>query len=179
MQFTKQEIDQLIMSQSEGLALLEQYDIQPEVPVTALLPEDTVFLDYETMMEMYASLGITGGGIRSETLLDSALNRALQAKLYSTPTIQEMGLLVAEGIIRNHPFIDGNKRAAQLALCAFLTLNKCPCPKDSIQTAEIILGLATRNLDIETAGTYLKLCPQIYLDKGQSPPEKEKRPQKK
>ena len=71
------------------------------------------------------SLAEHGGadGLRDAGLLDSALARPLNLAAYGEPDIAELAAAYACGIIRNHPFVDGNKRAGFLALGLFLALN--------------------------------------------------------
>jgi death-on-curing protein len=62
-------------------------------------------------------------GIRDEGLLDSALARPQQVFHYGAPTIVDMAASYAEGIVKNHPFLDGNKRAGLMAAALFLETN--------------------------------------------------------
>jgi death on curing protein len=62
-------------------------------------------------------------GVRDEGLLDSALARPLNRASYGEPGVAELAAVYALGIARNHPFLDGNKRSAYVALEAFLALN--------------------------------------------------------
>ena len=159
--FTDAMVRCLVESQKEGLIFLEQYDKElVERPKVSL---DVVFLDADSVIKLHEGMGMQDD-LRSRALLESALARAEQAAAYADPTVQEMAILIAEGIIRNHPFADGNKRTAQLALCGFLALNGESCPEDSVKTGNILLGLATRELTVEEAGQYLSLCKQVYLD---------------
>lgn len=64
-------------------------------------------------------------GIRDAGLLESALARPLNAAGYGSPDIAELAGLYAIGIVRNHPFVDGNKRTGYVALETFLRLNGC------------------------------------------------------
>ena len=72
-----------------------------------LTPEQVLFIHYRLMEE-------TGGahGIRDLTLLESALARPMAAfgnsDLYKDPFIKAASLM--QSIIKNHPFVDGNKR---------------------------------------------------------------------
>jgi death-on-curing protein len=72
------------------------------------------------------SLSAHGGasGIRDAGLLDSALARPLNLHAYD-PDADAAALAAAYafGIIRNHPFVDGNKRTAFLTAALFLELN--------------------------------------------------------
>lgn len=67
----------------------------------------------------------TGGlqGVRDEALLESALSRPQNAYHYESAGIFELAAAYAEGIARNHPFLDGNKRTAFAAAGMFLQVN--------------------------------------------------------
>lgn len=62
-------------------------------------------------------------GLRDEGALESALARPLNLTAYGKPTMFELAASYAFGIARNHPFVDGNKRAALVASFTFLELN--------------------------------------------------------
>ena len=62
-------------------------------------------------------------GLRDTGLVESALARARQHYTYSAPDIVELAALYTAGIVRNHPFIDGNKRTGFAIGIAFLELN--------------------------------------------------------
>ena len=58
-------------------------------------------------------------GIRDESLLDSVLNRPKHGK----PSIFQMAASYAHGIVKNHPFLDGNKRTGFMAAALFIETN--------------------------------------------------------
>ena len=62
-------------------------------------------------------------GVRDEGLLESALARPRQQFAYGAPTLYQLGAAYAYGIMKNHPFIDGNKRAGFLAAALLLEVN--------------------------------------------------------
>jgi death-on-curing protein len=62
-------------------------------------------------------------GVRDDGLLDSALNQPIQLVSYGTPDLYALAASYTYGIVRNHPFLDGNKRAGLMAAYAFLGLN--------------------------------------------------------
>jgi death-on-curing protein len=62
-------------------------------------------------------------GVRDEGLLASALARPRNRSMYESPDVAELAASYAFGIARNHPFIDGNKRTAFVAMEVFLDLN--------------------------------------------------------
>ncbi len=71
------------------------------------------------------SLVLHGGaaGIRDEGLLDSALARPETLAAYGQPDVFDCAAAYAFGLAKNHPFIDGNKRAGFLGAGLFLRLN--------------------------------------------------------
>ncbi len=71
------------------------------------------------------SLAEHGGasGLRDEGLLDSALARPLNLALYEEPDFARLAAAYGLGLAKNHAFVDGNKRAAFLAVGMFLALN--------------------------------------------------------
>lgn len=64
-----------------------------------------------------------GSGLRDEGLLDSSLARPEHLAAYGQPDAADLAACYGFGIARNHPFIDGNKRAAFLSIGLFLYLN--------------------------------------------------------
>ncbi|TMH31786.1 MAG: type II toxin-antitoxin system death-on-curing family toxin [Betaproteobacteria bacterium] len=71
------------------------------------------------------SLAEHGGkaGMRDEGLLDSALARPLNLVAYGKPDDAALAASYGIGLAKNHAFVDGNKRAAFLAVGLFLGLN--------------------------------------------------------
>jgi len=71
------------------------------------------------------SLAEHGGapGLRDEGLLDSALARPLNLVAYDDPDLSDLAAAYGVGLAKNHPFIDGNKRCAFLAVGLFVRLN--------------------------------------------------------
>ena len=71
------------------------------------------------------SLAMHGGatGLRDAGLLESALARPLNLSAYGEPDVAALAASYASGLAQNHPFVDGNKRAAFLSVGLFLGLN--------------------------------------------------------
>lgn len=88
-------------------------------------------------------------GIRDEGLLDSAINSPLQSfageDLY--PTVLEKAARLGFGLIRNHPFIDGNKRIGTHAMLVFLAINGITLSYEDNDLIRIILSVAAGELD--------------------------------
>jgi len=81
-------------------------------------------------------------GIRDAGMLESALDRPRNKWAYEGAELAELAAAYAYGIARNHPFVDGNKRAALLALVVFLDLNGIDFNVPEAEMAAIILALA-------------------------------------
>ncbi|MGH6899699.1 MAG: type II toxin-antitoxin system death-on-curing family toxin [Geminicoccaceae bacterium] len=64
-------------------------------------------------------------GVRDEELLDSALARPRQRAACSEPDTADLAAAYAFGIVRNHPFVDGNKRTGFVVAATFVLLNGC------------------------------------------------------
>lgn len=63
------------------------------------------------------------GGLRDEGLLESGLARAENRAAYGKPDVADLAAAYAAGLIKNHPFVDGNKRTGYIAAELFLALN--------------------------------------------------------
>lgn len=63
------------------------------------------------------------GGVRDRGLLASALARPQHLFAHEKPTMFDMAAAYAHGIVKNHPFVDGNKRSGLLAATLFLEAN--------------------------------------------------------
>ena len=95
-------------------------------------------------------LEIFGGapGIRDRGLLESALARPMNRWSYDPgASVFELAAAYAFGIVRNHPFVDGNKRAGLLALQAFLFLNDWRFDPDQADEVKTILALAAGDVE--------------------------------
>lgn len=90
-------------------------------------------------------------GIRDEGLLDSAVNTPFQTfsgqDLY--PTVLEKAVRLGFGLIRNHPFIDGNKRIGTHAMLLFLNLNSITLSYEDDELISTILSVASGEMDAD------------------------------
>jgi death-on-curing protein len=86
-------------------------------------------------------------GLRDEGALESALGRAVNPWAYEQADLAPIAAAYAFGIARNHPFVDGNKRAALLSLVTFLGLNGFEFVADEAEAVVIIRGLAAGEVD--------------------------------
>ena len=84
------------------------------------------FIDRRALLLLHdESLAEHGGapGLRDEGLLESALARPLNLVTYGEPDVAALAAAYGVGLAKNHAFVDGNKRAAFLAVGLFLALN--------------------------------------------------------
>ena len=90
-------------------------------------------------------------GVRDEGLLDSAVNTPFQTfsgqDLY--PTVLDKAVRLGFGLIRNHPFIDGNKRIGTHAMLVFLNLNSITLSYEDDELISTILSVASGEMDAD------------------------------
>ena len=84
------------------------------------LTHDAVMAIHEDLIAEYGGLG----GIRDVGLLESALARPRNIFGYDEPTLFDLAAAYCAGIVRNRPFIDGNKRIGLMAAYTFVRLNR-------------------------------------------------------
>lgn len=85
-------------------------------------------------------------GVRDEGLLESALARPQQLLAYADPNIFELAAAYASGIIRNHPFIDGNKRTGFMTAFVFLARNGQQLFASEVEATHMVTALAVGEL---------------------------------
>jgi death-on-curing protein len=98
-------------------------------------------------------IGLDGGaaGVRDSGLLKSALARPQQFHPYGDkPSIIDMAAAYTAGIVRNHPFVDGNKRTGFVVGVLFLEMNGYRFIATEEAAAQAVLSLAAGTLN-ETA----------------------------
>ena len=80
-------------------------------------------------------------GLRDEGLLESALARPRQIFAYSNCDLLQLAAAYVTGIVRNHPFVDGNKRVAVTVTAAFLKVNGYRLEFDDLKAYMFLIGL--------------------------------------
>lgn len=84
------------------------------------------WIEKETVLGLHEqSLHEHGGspGIRDEGLLDSALGKPQNVFAYGHPTLFDLAASYVYGLVKNHPFLDGNKRTGFITGILMLELN--------------------------------------------------------
>jgi death on curing protein len=97
-------------------------------------------------------------GLRDEGGLESALSRARHRWLYDRQRdLAALAAAYAFGLARNHPYNDGNKRIALLAMLTFLAINGQDVDGDDHDVLTIMLGLAAGRVDEAALAAWLRV----------------------
>jgi death on curing protein len=113
------------------------------------------------MVEVFhrESLARFGGtdGLRDEGLLLSALARPENIHAYEPEAdIFRLAAAYCAGIVKNHPFIDGNKRTGVLAAVTFLALNDVTVDFEEAMIVTMIIGLAAGEVSEDKLAQWLR-----------------------
>lgn len=123
-----------------------------------------------TIQEM--QIAETGGraGIRDKALLESALARPIHHYLYALrerDAIPKLGAIYASALVRNHPFVDGNKRIGLVLAAVFLEKNGFRLEASQVEAYEMFLGLAAGNIKDKTLiAWFVKNCRPLKRSPG-------------
>jgi len=121
---------------------------------------EPVWIDERDALALHGRLlALDGGaaGVRDMGLLQSALARPQQMHAYGVnPDIPALAAAYTVGIVRNHPFIDGNKRTGFLIGVLFLELNGARFTATEESAAQAILSLAAGTLDEPALAAWMR-----------------------
>ena len=118
-----------------------------------------VWLDREVALAIHElMLAQHGGlaGVRDEGLLESALSKPRNLFAYGKPTVAQLATSYAAGIIRNHPFLDGNKRTGFMLAATFMELNGLTLTASEESVVQQTLALAAGELKEASYAAWLK-----------------------
>ena len=104
------------------------------------------------------SLAEHGGasGLRDEGLLECALARPLNLAAYGEPDWAELAAAYGVGLAKNHPFVDGNERAAFLAVGLFMALNGRRLLASQADATLTMLAVAAGQIDEASFAHWLR-----------------------
>ena len=109
-------------------------------------------LSKQQVLKLHEMLIEQSGGspeIRDDGLLESALNAPFQSfgntDLY--PSLLEKAARLGYGLIKNHPFVDGNKRIGTHTMLVFLAINHAELAYSDEELISLILGIAAGEYD--------------------------------
>jgi death-on-curing protein len=117
------------------------------------------WLDMDIVIDIHAQqLAMFGGpaGIRDRGMLESALGRPQNKFAYGEHDLAALAAAYAFGIARNHPFVDGNKRAALAAMIVFLNLNGIDLLVPEVEMTAAILAVAAGEVEEEILAQWLR-----------------------
>lgn len=95
-------------------------------------------------------------GLRDEGLFDSALARPLNLAAYGEPDVASLAAAYGVGLAKNHPFVDGNKRVAFLAVGVFLAANGYRLTASQVDATLTMLAVAAGELSDEAFADWIR-----------------------
>jgi len=116
------------------------------------LREDVLYAVHDAQLAEHGGLS----GVRDPALLASALARPENLAAYGNPDIAALAASYGYGIARNHPFIDGNKRTAFVAVELFLLLNNTQLVADDVSCVLTMLAVAAGEIDEATFASWIR-----------------------
>ena len=96
-------------------------------------------------------------GIRDQGLFESALARPANMAAYDTPDACALAASYAVGLAKNHPFVDGNKRTAYVAMELFLALNGLTLTADDASCVITMLAVAASEMSEQELAAWLRM----------------------
>ena len=96
------------------------------------------------------------GGVRDSGRLDAALARPRQQAAYNDPDRYALAATYADGMVRNHPFVDGNKRVAFLLAYVFLRRNGIRLVAAEDSATRHVMALAAGDIDATAFAAWLR-----------------------
>lgn len=116
------------------------------------LERDAVLIFHEDVLREHGG----ASGVRDKSLLDSGLVRARNAFAYGEEDLCALAALYAAGVVKNHPFIDGNKRTGFVCAAVFLELNGLRFVAPEGEVVAMTLALAASEADADAYAAWLR-----------------------
>lgn len=103
-------------------------------------------------------LALHGGGMgtRDKGLLEHALARPMQLAAVEAPDVAALAAAYGYGLAKNHPFIDGNKRTAFVAVELFLALNGSQLTANDTDCVMTMLAMAASDIDEDAFADWIR-----------------------
>jgi death-on-curing protein len=95
-------------------------------------------------------------GLKDAGLLRSALERPVNKWLYERAELPELAAAYAFGLIKNHPFADGNKRIAFISMVVFLRKNGIAFKPDQAQATRMMMALAAGEVSEQSLARWIR-----------------------
>jgi death-on-curing protein len=122
-------------------------------------PKEPLRITFEQAVAIHSrQLRRFGGapGLRDEGMLRSALERARNKWSYDKAPLPVLAASYAFGLVKNHAFVDGNKRIAFMAMMTFIRKNGVAFAPDPAQSTKIILSLAAGEVSEESLSRWIQ-----------------------
>ncbi|KAF0397934.1 type II toxin-antitoxin system death-on-curing family toxin [Gigaspora margarita] len=119
---------------------------------------EPVWLDLDEFIKMHNLMMKSMGHkqlVRDIGLLESAFQRPKFMFFYDKASIFRMAAGLGESVIKNHAFLDGNKRAGHLAIFTFLLLNGYDLVVDKIFTEKMIINVAKSRINVDMLESWI------------------------
>jgi death-on-curing protein len=122
------------------------------------VPKEIVLAMHERLLaEHRGASGLPDGG-----MLDSTLARPRQLVAYNQPDLYDLATAYVGGILRNHPFVDGNKRTAFMTAYVFLARNGLQLTAPEVEAVQLVTALAANEVEeTEFAGWLRDNCESL------------------
>jgi len=105
-------------------------------------------------------------GIRDAGLLSSALARPRNRRAYGvSATLFDLAAAYGFAIVKDHPFVDGNKRVALMVMYVFLNINGHPLDAREVEAVEVMMRLASGELTEKGIAMWLKTTSRPFVGK--------------
>jgi death-on-curing protein len=103
-------------------------------------------------------LRLHGGatGIRDEGMLESAIYRPRQKEAYGQPDLCDLAAAYLYGIVKNHPFVDGNKRTGLAAADTSLYFNGFSLEAEQEDLIQLVTMVAASEIDEDGAAAFFR-----------------------
>lgn len=116
------------------------------------IEDDLVLAIHDRLLAQHGG----AGGVRDESLLQSALARPLNHIAYASSDIIELAAKYTAGIVQNHPFVDGNKRTGFVIGVLCLELNGYQFTASEEAAVQAVLELAAGTINENTCCEFLR-----------------------
>ena len=100
--------------------------------------------------------GETRLGVDDRTLIESALARPKQAATYENADLIRQAATLCFGLIKNHPWVGGNKRTATAIMREFLRLNRYNLSASTAETLELVLAVEADRWQVDEVESWLR-----------------------
>ncbi len=107
-------------------------------------------------IELMIYLGETRYGVFDRSLIESALARPQQAAAYDNADLLSQAATLCFGLIKNHPWVGGNKRTATALTERFLKLNRVEINASISEILELIYAIESGQWDLTEIELWLR-----------------------